>query len=726
MASAPPWADFQEGATADPATDPSQLPRAQRNALLAAKIREPNVSDTDVLNYAQQLGLTITGHLRENLHNPHAGVVSADEPATSEGPWNDFQAAPPPPPPPDTSWGHDLAVGARGVAEGAIDLGNFANMLPGIGLGVPERLLGIPSPGADLRDKLGQTGFGVPQTSRQQFLQSAVRGATGAGPFGVEGGVAGALTAMGTGATSGLAGEGAKQAGYGPGVQFLASLAGGGLVAGPTALARKAGPMLEGTGASDLVAAGERQGVPLSAADVNPRLRNVNAYLEASAGSHGPVRANMDAGTSAMEARVQNLAPSGAPQDAVGAGTQIQTAGRRYISESRNTRAALYGRAEGLAGDAQVTPSGTLQAIDDHIARLSETPNANAADLGVLNTLRRDLVNADGTPKALSVAAVRDVRRQARALANQASLDPGRTDMIVNSVAAAGTRDITSQLEAANPRAAAAYATADAFHGQRADMIREVVSRFLGPKNQPYAPERALATMKSMAKGVGGDDGRLGRMLDTLEPGEHADIAATFAENLGRRSPEEPFSPALFVSQVRQIAPEARARLFGKDGAAAIDDLIALGIAKRGTAGALNSSRTGVVNSYRDTLRASVGSLFGGGVGYAAGGPIGAAVGAAAPAAGGAVARNAAAKLFTNPGFVRWLARAPRTSGQSAIQSHIGKLSVVAASQPQIANEVRALQARLSEAFGQGNLKAAANPSEQKQDAGSAPIEENQ
>jgi hypothetical protein len=213
-AAAPPGADPYAG-IAEPA-HPSELPIEQRNAMLQEKVRQPGVTATEVLNYAGTLGLTIKSHLNENLGHSDARV-------------RDVTPKPPPPPPPDTSLGHNLAVVGNAVLHGGADFLNMVDSVINPGSHLAPSLLGGPemSGGAQVEALADSVPFGHPETSGQHYLHAGVRGVTAALPFGGGGAPIRAVTAATSGAGAGLSGEAARQAGFGRGVQTIASLVGG-------------------------------------------------------------------------------------------------------------------------------------------------------------------------------------------------------------------------------------------------------------------------------------------------------------------------------------------------------------------------------------------------------------------------------------------------------------------------------------------------------------------
>jgi hypothetical protein len=200
-----------------------------------------------------------------------------------------------------------------------------------------------------------------------------------------------------------------------------------------------------------------------------------------------------------------------------------------------------------------------------------------------------------------------------------------------------------------------------------------------------------------------------------LNPDERADVASTVAAGLGRRTPDDDFSPARFVTQAQKMTPGAREAVFGADGADAVDDLIRIAAAKRDTGNSLNRSRSGQVGAYNSMLTGALG-LLGAGGGYAAtGGAGGAALGAVAAGAMKAGALNLSARLLTNRQFVSWLGRAPNTATPAQITAHVRQLSNIAIRQPMIRGELEQFQRMLSQSSVRPSLAADGAPGNEQE-----------
>lgn len=466
--------------------------------------------------------------------------------------------------------------------------------------------------------------------------------------------------------------------------------------------------------AANVLAAGKRQEVPVNAADVRPGTRNVFAALESMPGSSGPINRSVTAGREAMAERVGGLAAGGTALDETLAGETVQNAGRRLIATTKRIANRQYDSARALSGDAAVPATEASATLDAHIARLAETPESNKELLSLLSGLKQDL------SKPLTIDALRDLRTAMRTQIGTRNLTSSNADRIVGDVMDGASRDIAAGLSS-NPAALKAFQVGDEFYRRRQTYINDVLSRFLGPKDRPMSAEQTMQALRRMASPKG-DSRRFAEMMQSLDKGERGDIVATFAEQIGRHSAEEPFSPALFLSSVRKLSGAARRTLFGEEGAAALEDLTTLAVAKQGTIGRLNNSSSGRVMNYRQMIRNILGGGAGGGAGVfavAGGSPATGAIAGTAAAGAGLAFNRALAKAFTNAKFVRLLAQAPATTSPRAIDAHIGRLRQLAARDPNVRGAVEAIERSLLNAVNDNAPRigsVAASPDERPDD----------
>lgn len=636
-------------------------------------------------------------------------------------------------PPPGTDVGRALGLGVGDIAEAVGDtLGIVANPL---NAGINAVF------GTNLGTDLGQafrdaTGLPSPINETEQLASAVNKG--GASALGMAGLARGGAT-LATGATqnalarfgsapatdtiagasSGAGGEYARQQGAGPVGQVLSSVAAGGAsIPAVTSFARRMGPA---PAMNDLMRAGQAEGVSVNRAMVDktvaPRVTGTQATLV------GGRKINSEMGkiSGQIEQGVQRLGNGGTSlrESPSSAGKLVQDSAERYIKKSGKQARKLYDQAEAAAGDVKIQPQESGQEIGSIITRLSETANTNSAEIAYLKGLEEDL------GKGLSVGALRDLRTTLRQKISKGELTFGQNEKRVLGIMDAISADLENGLRSQGKEAAARlFAQADKSYRARMEFITGTVQKIIGKRNANLSPEQVFSRFEAMAK-PRGDEAGLARMIRTMEPDEQADIAATFADALGKSS-GKPFSTTTLVTQAEKLPEAARVNLFGQEGAASLNRLIKLANEHSRVTAAFNNSRTGQANDYRSWL---TNLLFGGGTTALAsvaggGGLSGTAVSAAAGAAavGGLKAGRDAlsARALMSTDLTKWLATAPATTSPKAINSHFDRLSAIAARQPALQADIRQLQERIMNAANDFTGKAAASgPNASEQEANS-------
>ncbi len=296
---------------------------------------------------------------------------------------------------------------------------------------------------------------------------------------------------------------------------------------------------------------------------------------------------------------------------------------------------------------------------------------------------------------------MRSIRTSIRGSINEAGLTATQAEARVGRILNAAHTDLATSLPEG---AATAFQRADTFYRERMVHVDDVLKKFLGPRDAQVSGEQAFARLKSIAS-PGGDGRRLAALMRDMEPSERQDVAATIAQSLGRRSADEPFSTALFLTQTRKLSPSARKTIFGPDGAQSIDNLRLLSRKLEEAGKDINHSRSATVlerQGWRNAARTFIAAIAGVG-GQAASGSIAggvAGVGVAATAMGASAARRVlSARAMVNPKVSLWLAQAADISTPAAAQTHIRRLGAIAAREPAIAGEITQLQQSLSRAM---------------------------
>jgi hypothetical protein len=460
---------------------------------------------------------------------------------------------------------------------------------------------------------------------------------------------------------------------------------------------RRAGAVIPN--APEVAAAGQAEGVTVNRAMIDPRLENRVTGVDASLAGGPKLRRGMNEIEGQIEGRVNALGRDGNVMDTAAAGQTYQAAGERFIKESGKAAGAKYTRAERLAGDAKVTPEQSLQAVDDAIVRLSETPGTNSAEIAFLNTLKSDL------SKDLSVGGLRRMRTSLRKKISNGGLVFGEDEARVLGVMDAAATDIRLGLQAqGKSKAAKAFDIADKEYRGRMEFINGSLQKIIGKRGSNLSSEQVANNLSGMARGR--DTEGVKAFLAKLNPDEHADVAATFAESLGRNNRGE-FSVAHFLTQTseRKFPNRALATIFGNDGAQSIQNLRVLGKEVDRVNRMRNTSNTARAADYRSVL---INTLLGLGSGVGTG-SITTGLATTATAGGLKAGRDMlSARMLLNPKITRWVQTAPRTTNPAAINAHIGRLESMSRAGTIGRMDAQAIQDYLRAAVGQSPGRAAA------------------
>ena len=551
---------------------------------------------------------------------------------------------------------------------------------------------------------VGQLGGGVALPTGGV---NTIRGLAGVG--------AGYGGAYGVGSTDGGIGQravgGALGAGAGGAIGAGLGAAIPGLARGAAGIGRRmVGPATPEQQA--LLRAGAQEKVPVNMADLFPGSRNTVSTLETIPGASGPIRRGIQGGADALESRVAALGRGGQVRNEGPLGERIYKAGERYISGHKKQAEADYGVARRLGGSVKAEPRKAAIVTRDTIAKLAETPNMNRSTLGLHRDILGDFLDDAGNLKPLSIDAIKGMRRSIRQEMSSRGLVGSQEDADLQAVVQAASDDMFDALKAHDPRAAAAFKKADDGYAQRSEYIKQVLQPIMGSRDKPVSGEALVAKLRGMAgSGARGSTRQLNRFMQTLNPEERADVAASLAAGMGRRSADEPFSPNLFVSSARNLDERARIVFFGREGARSIKNLTRLAEAKKETIGRLNNSRSGQVFNYRTVISNLLlgvpggGALAGAAIGI--GGPTTAAIGLGAS---GALlgASRVMSKALMNEQFTRLLANAPATANPKAIDAHFGQLRKLAAKDPNVRSVVENLERQLLRAANENNVPRAA------------------
>lgn len=484
-------------------------------------------------------------------------------------------------------------------------------------------------------------------------------------------------------------------------------------------------------GAQNIADAAAAENIPISRPFLDPSVRNKMTYLDTTAQGAPVIQGALADTANAIETRAASLGKGGNAVDAYEGGQAIQKAGKNYITRAKSLTDRLYQRArDAVPKGMEIEPVQALKTLDAHIAELNKSPSQNASEIKYLQAIRSDLtkqpvdtgiLDASGKPimrpgEGLSIDTIRNMRTNMRGQISERNLTLSKAESRVVDVLGSASRDIQTQLAEKAPMAGARYARADAAFKGKQEKIKNVIQTFLGPRLANIPPEQAFSRLESMARSRGNSQG-LQSMVGEMDKSDVRDIAATFADSLGKDASGD-FSPARFIAHAAKLSPRARRVIFGDEGAETINNLVTVSNAYRKVAAMANHSGTERARNYKGAVGKIFGFFAGTSGGYAAGGGMGAMVGGmAATQVTGAVegmANARSARLLMSPDVAKWLKATP--SDPAAIEAHIARLSTVAAREPAISGDVISLQNYLASKFSESPSRAAATPGQDRND----------
>lgn len=650
--------------------------------------------DGQTVNYSQETPGGLTGSVTDTTGPPDGGGTPPGGAPQGGG---------------SPGWSA-IGAGVGDIVEGGIN--NTVGMVANPINTVIGRAAGYENYTADLgksvRDILGLPE-GDPRISA--IVQAAAGGLALSGLAGAVGkavgGAAGsALSTYGAapvqdmlaGGGAAASGELAKQAGAGPGLQAVATLAGGGIGAGIGSRMNRIPAMRDSTldaGADNVMGAADRLNGrfgtairPMPADVGGPGVRNLTgAAAKMPLGASPIVKGAQAVSAEAEKARNAVATLAGGAGTPEAAGEAALNGARNYIKRSKTKVDALYARARKAGGDQPVDLASARQTLDHNIAELAQTPGG-APGLSELQSLRTEL------DQPFPVEGVKRMRSTLRDRFLGDGLRGSDIERRVGQVVDAADIDIEDSLNAAGkPDAARAYAEASAAHKERLGVIDNILAPIIGSKrDNPRSPEEIMRAIDSAAKTKGA---KLGAFLQSLPPDDAGTVRATVISRLGhatngtQNAAGDAFSLPQFLTHWNAMSGPAKSQLFGGELSSALSD-----IAK-------------VAQGTKEAQRYANFSNTGSAVGLVGTGAVGAATFShpvlSIAAIGG---QYGLGRLLASPSFARWLAKTPTAAGP--LRSHIASLSRFAAADSVIAADATGLLRALQEQFSASPLRAAA------------------
>lgn len=349
----------------------------------------------------------------------------------------------------------------------------------------------------------------------------------------------------------------------------------------------------------------------------------------------------------------------------------------------------IYDAAEQSGGQVRVQTPEALRVLNQELAPLEESP-VEGAGVGILQGLR-DRLQSD-----VSVRGLRNARTVLREEFENNGLRFSNTERIANRVLDAATDDIVTGLRSqGQERAANLYQRADRLWRERAEIIDEHLEPIIGGRGVKAASAEQI--VKNLKSAMAGNNRRFVGFVNALPPEERNTVRASLISRMGQ-APKgqqdqtgEAFSLNTFLTNWNEIGENAKNRLFGDEARAALNDLARIATGAREAQRFANHSNTG----------GAVGNLITGGTSILGLKTLGTTL----------VAQYGAGRLLASPRFARWLARPPRQTTPEAMRTYTERLTRIARAEPAIANDVLAIQQRLTDAFGAAPARLAAEPS---------------
>lgn len=475
---------------------------------------------------------------------------------------------------------------------------------------------------------------------------------------------------------------------------------------------------LESASPAERVAAAQAHGINLPLGAATDRggaiIEKGLDVMPASAGVMNDARRGTETQTTnALENVAGNFGTARSPFDV---GTAAQTGARSWID--RATVAARPGQQSivGKAYDAiPVSPNtdsvltNTRATLDRLTSRFQSNPELAALEQNQTLVRYRDALASGG----LSWNDLKALRSEigARIGSERFSDSPSRDDL--RGLYGALSEDMRATAASQGPRALQLFERANTLNRDVETRIEQSLVPIVGNDSR-QAPERAAAYIQSLATGgrVSSNLNQLAAVRASLVKGGHWDDVSSGLIRLGGQpanSPGRSFDPQTFIRWYSDLPEQARSIMFaGRNGQLrqSLDNFVSV------------AQRLANTNALRNTSNTTPGRLGAGAVGGLAGAaatgmvhPITALL-AAGGMAGTAAANLGIAKLWTNPGFVRWATGYTRstlgrlgTASAAAIASQRARLGELARSSPDLADAIGNLDHRLfgDDGGGDGN-----------------------
>ena len=450
------------------------------------------------------------------------------------------------------------------------------------------------------------------------------------------------------------------------------------------------------TPAQRLIAAAERQNVPLMPADVGGAgVQGFTAGTAQSVMGRGPVTRAAEDTTNALQLAAQRAADeTGQVQSPFEIGLRLKDAAAAFSTATSQRGGQLYDRVKDRAEGLVFRPLNAAKTIDREIDRLRKKNDPTDPLLRYLEDKREQLSTTQGFDYEGAKLILSDLKEDHRVKDNLLRVTNAKSTLA--RVARAMEEDVTgTMIKNGREGAANAFKTANAYWRQRVETLDDALEPILGPN---ATPDRILDSINAMARGGKGGVQRLVRVINSLPEGDRGSIRATIVDRLGRAksgaqdASGEVFSPAEFLTNWDKMSPEARVALFGRDRklSQALDDIATLASSTKQAQRFANQAQTAGAMQVNNLYNIMAGAgLVGGGAAATAGNFGVALTSIVLPL----VLTRLSANALTSQRLVRYLADAPKKV-KNADQFRAGILDI-ASKAPAISAELEAIAAEM-------------------------------
>jgi hypothetical protein len=469
----------------------------------------------------------------------------------------------------------------------------------------------------------------------------------------------------------------------------------------------------------------QRYGIDLSIGDTRGRgAKAIERGLDSQLGSAGVMEQARNRTRDQVTGALDDVASTfgGAGSDEV-TGEALQRGARRWIERAKGQKGNSLDRGVvGKAYDAIPIGKDTPASVNNTVSALEEI-NAQFSSNPKLAALMQDtkaqrmldaLGDAGGGLSWSDLKALRSAIGEDMGPMRIAAQDSRQSTL--SRLYGALSEDMRETARLRGDKALRAFERANTLNRNVEERISGALETILG-RDGMQSPERAASKLRNMITSgkAGSDIKTLAEIRKSMPAAQWSEVASGLIRLAGQPAKSEgrEFVPAVFARTFKDMTPAAKNLLFGKadnplrknldEFVKVMDDIAA-------SDGTRNTSNTALAQGM------TLSGLGGGATGFVVGGPVGLIAGPAATQLGA----NVMARIWTNPGFVRWatgfarMQRGAQKAGaqpsQANIEKQIGLLDKVAKGQGPVSADIILFRDYLRNATAQSPERLAAEP----------------